>query len=256
MSDGVSFSMRLRTLCSALPLLLAACGGDSTLLPGGGGELSLRILGSVVAPAAGVEVIAVNDGVQAYEHGACAIGIEARVSGEWVQVWPEDGAGCIAIAYSLPVGGSYRQVVPAPTTEGTYRAVMRLAPQGSSSSVLIYSATFQVLASPSVEILATADSVDDGAGIPLSLQNFSGTVWSYNICAAGRFQRRAAAAWVEAPEPLRACTADLQTLGVLQTRTATATVPVGYVAGTYRFVLRLDAPGLALVAASDTFVVR
>lgn len=256
MSAGVFFSMRLRTLCSALPLVLAACGGESSLLPGGGGELSLRILGTVVAPAVGVEVIAVNDGVQGYEHGACAIGIEARVSGEWVPFWPEPGAGCIAIAYTLPAGDSYRQVVPAPSTEGTYRAVMRLSPAGSTSSVLIYSPTFQVLAAPSVEILATADSVDDGAELPLSLQNFSGTVWNYNICSAGRFQRRASNRWVEAPEPLRACTAELQTLGVLQTRTATASVPTGYVAGTYRFVLRLDAPGLALVAASDTFVVR
>lgn len=256
MSDGVLFSMRLRTLCSALPLLLAACGGDSSLLPGGGGELSLRILGSVVAPAAGVEVIAVNDGVQAYEYGACTVGIEAQVAGAWVLVWPVDATGCIDVAGSLPAGGSYRKVVPAPATEGTYRAVMRFTPSGSTSSLLIYSATFQVLATPSVELLATADSVDDGAELPLSLRNLSGTVWSYNICAAGRFQRRVTTSWVEAPEPLRVCTADLVSLGALQTRNATAAVPVGYVPGTYRFVLRLDAPGLALVAASDTFVVR
>ena len=255
MGGGVLFSMRLRTLCSALPLLLAACDGSSSLLPGGGGTVTLVTVGSIVAPGATIEVVASNQGLQAYEHGACAIAIESLLANRWVRVWPESGAGCIAIAYALPSGGSYRQVVPVPNTEGTYRATMQLSP-ASGDDITIASDPFEVSATLAVDLTATADSVDDGAALPLSLRNLSATAWGYNTCSGGRFERRSAGTWVAAPQPLVACTADLQSLGALQTRTASASVPLGYDAGTYRFALVLFASDRTLVATSDTFVVR
>lgn len=255
MSAGVFFSMRLRTLCSALPLVLAACDGSSSLLPGGGGTVTLTTVGSIVAPGATLEVVASNQGLQSYAHGACSVAIEQRVATQWVQVWPAAGAACSAVAFSLVSGGTYRQIVPVPATEGTYRAVMRLSPT-SGGDITIVSDPFEVSATQAVELTATADSVDDGAALPLSLRNLTATAWGYNVCSGGRFERRSGSSWVEAPPPLVACTADLQTLGALQTRTASASVPLGYVAGTYRMVLVLFATDRSVVTASDTFVVR
>jgi len=244
------------SLLAALPLLLAACDGASSLLQGGGGSLTLVTLGTVVAPGASLEVVANNETLQGFGHGVCSIGIERREADRWVGVWPPAGSACIAVGRTLASGGSYRQVVPAPSAEGTYRATMRLQPSGASSDVTVASAPFEVTATTAVELTATADSVDDGASLPLLLRNLSGTVWGFNTCANGRFQRLLQSQWFPAPEPLALCTADIQTLGGLQERTAAAAVPIGYAAGTYRFVLRLDAAGSTLVAASDTFVVR
>ncbi|MCE9637562.1 MAG: hypothetical protein K8T90_17825 [Planctomycetes bacterium] len=108
---------------------------------------------------------------------------------------------------------------------------------------------------PLVRVLA--DSVVPAASVEIRLTNASAATWGYNTCSSPRLQKREGNAWVDQPDPLILCTADITALGAGVVRTVTYGAPIGLAAGTYRLRYRfVRNDGVVAFALANEFVVR
>lgn len=111
------------------------------------------------------------------------------------------------------------------------------------------------LDAPLVQVLT--ESTAAGSAVSVRMQNISSTDWNYNACASPRLQRRDGDTWVDAPEPLIVCTAEVSGLDAGETRTVSVAVPMGYVEGTYRIRFRfIRSDAVEATPVSNTFVVE
>lgn len=108
---------------------------------------------------------------------------------------------------------------------------------------------------PLVRVLA--DAVAPATDVELRLTNASAATWGYNTCSSPRLQKREGSAWVDQPDPLILCTADITALGAGVVRTVTYGAPIGLAAGTYRLRYRfVRNDGLVAFALANEFGVR
>lgn len=113
----------------------------------------------------------------------------------------------------------------------------------------------ETLDTPLVTV-ATA-SVSPGAIVQFRARNLAATIWYYNACSSPRLQRREGDVWVDAPDPLMLCSADVQRLNGGETVDIGVGVPMGYEIGTYRIVFRISRlDGVDAAPTTNTFEVQ
>lgn len=113
----------------------------------------------------------------------------------------------------------------------------------------------RTLDTPVVDVAAT--TVAPGAIVAMRARNLSATSWYYNACSSPRLQRREGAEWVDTPDPLMLCSAELQTLGGGAVLSIGVGVPMGFEGGTYRIVFRVSRrDGVDAAPTTNSFEVR
>ncbi len=146
-----------------------------------------------------------------------------------------------------------------------YLRIMALTPRWSRLSVLVLVAALGAcdsalapggtLDEPLVDV--AADAVDAGAIVDMRVRNLSASSWYFNACSSPRLQRRVDGEWVDAPNPLILCTADLELLRGGQEVTIGVGVPMGHEPGTYRIRFRIARrDGVEVAPATNTFLVQ
>ena len=139
-----------------------------------------------------------------------------------------------------------------PTPRLVRRAMMLVAATSGCDNALGNDAPADL---PLVQVLA--DAVAPATEIEIRLSNASAATWGYNTCSSPRLQKREANAWVDQPDPLVLCTADITALGAGVVRTVTYGAPVGLAAGTYRVRYRfVRNDGLVAFSLANEFAVR
>lgn len=111
------------------------------------------------------------------------------------------------------------------------------------------------LDAPIVDVAAA--NVAPGAIVDMRARNLSAASWYFNVCSSPRLQRREGDAWVDAPDPLILCSAELDTLRAGAVLTIGVGVPMGATAGTYRIRFRIARrDGVEVAPATNTFEVQ
>ena len=104
-------------------------------------------------------------------------------------------------------------------------------------------------------VVALADAVVAGSGVPLRLHNPTEVTWTFATCPGG-FQRLVGTTWTTVPPALVLCTANLLVISPGETIEGAAFLASEAPAGTYRAVVAFTSDGQAVTRVSNSFAVQ